>query len=130
MTGHRLCLGMMLAILPTAGCGTVANLARPGVTHGGKIPFGGVKHDRQQIADAEAAGSVGKAHALAYKADIPLSFVGDVITWPYTATYTFINAPVPVPPIMPASTNPGANTLPQPRAMPDAIPLSVSSALK
>lgn len=122
MSYRRFCVGMMLAILPAAGCGTVANLAKPGVTHGGKIPFGGVQHDRQKIEEAQAAGSAGKAHAIAYRADIPLSFVGDVVTWPYTATYTFINAPVPVPPIMQAQSE----TLPQPRAMQDVIPPSDS----
>jgi hypothetical protein len=39
------------------------------------------------------------ALALFYAADLPFTFVGDVLTWPYTAAYSFINQPVPVPPV-------------------------------
>lgn len=34
-------------------------------------------------------------------ADLPFSFLGDVVTWPYTAAYSFINEPVPTPPVLP-----------------------------
>ncbi len=37
-------------------------------------------------------------------ADLPFSFVGDVVTWPYTAAYSCINQPIPTPPVTHAST--------------------------
>jgi hypothetical protein len=33
-------------------------------------------------------------------ADLPLSLVGDVVTLPYTAAYSCVNQPVPVPPFV------------------------------
>jgi hypothetical protein len=33
-------------------------------------------------------------------ADLPLSLVGDIVTWPYTAAYSFINQPIPLPPLV------------------------------
>lgn len=35
--------------------------------------------------------------------DLPFSLIGDFVTWPYTSAYTFINQPVPIPPMMPAT---------------------------
>jgi hypothetical protein len=32
-------------------------------------------------------------------ADLPFSLIGDVVTWPYTAAYSFINQPIPTPPV-------------------------------
>ena len=102
-------VALLLSSLPMAGCGTVANLARPGPA-GGKIPFGGVRHDVSSI-DKTANGECGcgpcctpeqyrqVALRVFCAADLPLSFIGDVVTWPYTATYTYINQPVPTPPI-------------------------------
>jgi hypothetical protein len=46
-------------------------------------------------------------------ADLPLSLIGDIVTWPYTAAYTFINQPVPAPPVV-VSTPPVAEYLPTP----------------
>ena len=39
-------------------------------------------------------------------ADLPFSLVGDVVTWPYTAAYAWVNAPVPVPPVTQAPAVP------------------------
>lgn len=109
MTLRAIGVGLLLGSLPIAGCGTVANLARPG-PNGGKIPFGGVRHDVSSI-DKTANGGCGctpgsppeQYRQVALKvfctADLPLSFIGDVVTWPYTATYTYINQPPPIPPM-------------------------------
>jgi hypothetical protein len=32
-------------------------------------------------------------------ADLPFSLIGDAVTWPYTAAYSFINQPIPTPPV-------------------------------
>ena len=109
-------VGLLLSSLPIAGCGTVANLARPGL-NGGKIPFGGVKHDVSSI-DKTTTGQSGctpgsppeQYRQVALKvfcaADLPFSFIGDVVTWPYTATYTYINQPTPTTPVTLAPTYP------------------------
>jgi hypothetical protein len=39
-------------------------------------------------------------------ADLPFTLIGDVVTWPYTAAYNFINSPVPTPPVTPAPGGP------------------------
>ena len=44
MTFRAICVALLITSPPIAGCGTVANLARPGPA-GGKTPFGGVSHD-------------------------------------------------------------------------------------
>ena len=36
-------------------------------------------------------------------ADLPFSLVGDVVTWPYTAAYSWINQPVPTPSVIQAT---------------------------
>jgi uncharacterized protein YceK len=102
-------VALLFSSLPLVGCGTVANLARPG-PNGGKIPFGGVRHDVSSI-EKLAHGDCGcrpysqseqnrqVALKLFCAADVPFSFIGDVVTWPYAATYTYINQPVPTPPI-------------------------------
>jgi hypothetical protein len=136
-------VALLLSCLPIAGCGTVANLARPG-PEGGKSPFGGMGQDVWCI-KAAANGEMGfRKHAaleseqyppvglmLFCAADLPLSLVGDVVTWPYTATYTFINQPPPVPPVTQAPAPPvtqataecrpqasPSGPLPEPRKLP------------
>lgn len=103
-------VALLLSILPSAGCGTVANVARSGPENG-MIPFGGVKHDLACLKAAD--GELGfKTHAksesehypqaalrLFCAADLPFSLIGDVVTWPYTVTYAFINQPLPPPPV-------------------------------
>jgi uncharacterized protein YceK len=144
MTFRTICVTVLLSILPIAGCGTAANLvnSRPG--EGGVSPFGGVRHDALCINKA-ANGEAGfRAHPesesehyrqlaimLCWAADLPFSLIGDVVTWPYTAAYTYINQPVPVPPVIqapfppltPASVEgptqaPPFETLPEPKTQP------------
>jgi hypothetical protein len=118
---------VLLSSLLIAGCGTVANLVKPG-PEDGKVPFGGVREDEWWIEKA-AAGEFGcgkdtsskpgshpqLAIALLCAADWPFSFLGDVLTWPYTAAYTFINQPTPVVPVILATTEiPPPPPLPQP----------------
>jgi uncharacterized protein YceK len=119
MAFRAICVALLLSSLPIAGCGTVANLARSNPEDGGIRPFGGVKHDVSCIKKAEN-GDVGcvlkpKSESEQYRqvalrlfcaADLPFSFIGDVVTWPYTATYAYINQPTPFPPITPAPTPP------------------------
>jgi uncharacterized protein YceK len=127
-------LALLLSSLPSAGCGTVVNLVKPGPEQGGVIPFGGVKHDVAWI--NKAAGSEPgcktapvsdsehyrqMALMIFCAADLPFSFIGDVVTWPYTASYTFINEPIPVPPVIqahpiagPAGIQAPAEVQPQP----------------
>lgn len=96
---------LLLLCAPIVGCGTVANLATPGPEEGGKLPFGGVKRDMERVKLA-ANGELDRphsapasdhrtqvAHLLLWAADLPFSFIGDVVTWPYTAAYTYINQP-------------------------------------
>lgn len=123
MAFRAICLALWLSILPIAGCGTIANLARPGID-GGKLPFGGVKQDVGSIQTGEVgfrthpkSTSVQPSQAalsLFCAADLPFSFIGDVVTWPYTATYCYINEPVPTPPILQALPTTQAQPVTQP----------------
>ena len=147
MAFRAICVALLLASLPIAGCGTVANLAKPGPEGGGKSPFGGVRQDVCCLKQA-ANGELGSrthpeaeseqhpqvAPMLLYAADLPFTLLGDVVTWPYTAAFTFINEPVPVPPVVqappiatlpvaqaPAAARPEASpppVLPKPRQAP------------
>ncbi len=76
-------------------------------------PFGGVKQDVyciKQAANGESGSrtqpkSASEQHPqvarmLFYAADLPFTLIGDAVTWPYTATYTYINQPIPNPPII------------------------------
>jgi uncharacterized protein YceK len=127
---RALSVTLLLSILATGGCGTFTNLARPGPEAGGKSPFGGVSHDMACIRDASNGEPDTRAHAqpesdqlhrgalvLLYAADLPLSFIGDVVTWPYVVAYTCINQPVPTPPVIVApavAPNPPPPSLPAP----------------
>ena len=141
MAYRAISFAILLFSLPIAGCGTVVNLAKA-PPEGGKSPFGGVRQDVYCIKNAPTGGSgCGSqptpepyrqlARKLGGAVDLPFSFVGDVVTWPYTASYTFINQPVPVPPVAealgPPMTQATGNdrpptapleTLPQPRTLP------------
>jgi uncharacterized protein YceK len=113
MTVRAMRVALLLAFLPVTGCGTVANLARQQPGAGGVSPFGGVRQDLECIQKA-ATGEPGfrthsrsesehyprRALMLFCAADLPLSLVGDIVTWPYAVTYSFINQPIPVPPVM------------------------------
>ena len=112
MAFRAICVALLLSSLAIAGCGTVANLVRPGPAGGGKSPFGGVRQDVSCIKKA-ATGDVDfgthpnpesvrhpqVALVVFCAADLPLSLIGDVVTWPYTAAYSFINQPIPTPPV-------------------------------
>lgn len=143
------CVGLLLAGLPVAGCGTVSNtvLSRP--EDGGKTPFGGVRQDAGRIRQAADGAYTDAAHhkpgaepsagrspqvglMLLFAADLPFTIVGDLLTWPYTWSYSVINQPTLVPPvvftappvapaILPAPVTP---TLPPPRVMP-AMPMAL-----
>jgi uncharacterized protein YceK len=115
MTFRAICVALLLSSLPIAGCGTVANLAKPGLGEGGKTPFGGVRQDVDCIQTAANGEFASRTHPKAEleqypqvalmlfcAADLPLSLVGDFVTWPYVAAYSFINQPIPVPPMLPA----------------------------
>jgi uncharacterized protein YceK len=111
-------VALLLSSLPIAGCGTVANLVKPGPEEGGKSPFGGVRQDVWRIkkaANGESASATPKSKSkqspqvapmLCCAADLPFTFIGDVVTWPYTATYSYINRPIPTPPVTLAPTPP------------------------
>jgi len=137
MAFRIICVALLLASLPIAGCGTVANLARQGLDSGGVIPFGGVKQDvacmkkaengefsfcTQPKPEPEQRPQV--AVMLLCAADLPLSLIGDIVTWPYTATYTYINQPSPTPPVMQPPTPPvtQATTPPVTQATPAGRP--------
>jgi uncharacterized protein YceK len=113
MAFRAICIALLCSSLPIVGCGTVANLATPGPEGGGKTPFGGVRQDVTCMKNAANGESpLGIRHEpgsqphpqvaplLFAAADLPLSFIGDVVTWPYTASYTWINQPIPVPPVL------------------------------
>ncbi|VTT96485.1 : DUF1375 [Gemmataceae bacterium] len=118
MTVRVACSALLLAALPAAGCGTVANLAHTRVEEGGREPFGGVKRDVAGLhaGSGEPGGYPHHAAAALCAADLPLSLVGDVVTWPYAKVYSAVNAPVPTPPVVIADA--GAVRPPAPRALP------------
>jgi uncharacterized protein YceK len=136
MAVRAIYVAVLLSSLPSAGCGTVVNLVRPGPAEGAKIPFGGVKQDVSGLKEA-ANGECGSktrpkseseqhpqvARMVFYAVDLPFSCIGDVVTWPYTATYTYINQSVPVPPVM----QPPAYGLPQ-TSVPSTTSLPLSDA--
>jgi uncharacterized protein YceK len=108
MNFRKACVGFLLSCLPIAGCGTIANVATPNPLV--KTPFGGVQHDVREIQQA-ANGDTSNPNAesehyhrvlvMAFcAADLPLSLIGDVVMWPYTVIYSFINEPLPVPPVI------------------------------
>lgn len=115
MAFRAICVALLLSSLPSVGCGTVGNLARQGPEQeGGMSPFGGVRQDVSCIQKA-ANGDCGcsksdqnrqVARRLFCAADLPFSLIGDVVTWPYTVTYSYINQPFPIPPVRQAPIPP------------------------
>jgi hypothetical protein len=104
---------LLLSVLPAAGCGTVSNVVGARPETGGVAPFGGVRQDLWCIQKA-SSGEWGvrtqpkseseryprTALMLLCAADLPFSLVGDLVTWPYARAYSFINAPIPAPPVI------------------------------
>ncbi len=141
MAFRAVCAGLLLFSGLTAGCGTVTNLVLPGPEEGGKTPFGGVRQDKQCMEKAASGELAFTKHpapkppmqeqqpqvvlALLCAADIPLSLVGDVLTLPYTLGYTWINQPVPYPPVIvpnpPVTLNPPMTLPAPPTTLPDPI---------
>jgi uncharacterized protein YceK len=117
MAFRATCVVLLLSSLPIAGCGTVANLVNCNPEEGGVSPFGGVRQDMECIETAANGETVVTTYTkpapgqhpqtalmLLYAADLPFSFIGDVVTWPYTAAYSWINQPIPVPAVTQAMT--------------------------
>jgi uncharacterized protein YceK len=150
MAFRAICVALLLLTLPIAGCGTVANLVRSGPEEGGKSMFGGVRQDMECIRQA-ANGELGfrthpKSEAEQYPqlalvlfcaADLPFSLIGDAVTWPYTASYTFINQPTPnplatltnPPTIQVISTPPATLPMPTPSApATQSMPIPIAPA--
>lgn len=134
MTLRVVGVAFVLTALLTTGCGTMANVAMVHPDAGGKRPFGGVHHDLNHIRSPQSCQNgacaaphgqtSGTARTLLYTADLPLSFVGDVLTWPYTAAFTWINEPVPVPMPMnsPQQSIPQTPALGQPTTPIETLP--------
>jgi uncharacterized protein YceK len=113
MAYRAICVALLLSTPTLAGCGTVANLASQKPGEGGVSPFGGVRQDVSYVKRA-ANGELGlskhsKSESEEYPrvalmlfcaADLPLSLIGDVVTWPYTVAYCYINQPIPTPPVV------------------------------
>jgi uncharacterized protein YceK len=126
MAFRAICVALLLSSLSLTGCGTVANLARSDPEEGGRSPFGGVRQDAWCFKKA-ANGELGfRTHAkseseeypqvalmLFCAVDLPLSLIGDIVTWPYTASYSVINQPIPTPPVV-FATPPVAQPIPTP----------------
>jgi uncharacterized protein YceK len=109
-----------LLLSTLAGCGTVANLAQQG-PEGGMTPFGGVGHDVRWVREAKEGECNLAFHPepgpgqypqvalmLLCAADLPFSFIGDVLTWPYVAAYVCVNEPVSLPPVTEAPPPPAS----------------------
>jgi hypothetical protein len=45
--------------------------------------------------------------------DLPFSLIGDIVTWPYTVSYSFINQPIPTP-VVTFTNAPATQTMPIP----------------
>jgi uncharacterized protein YceK len=112
MAYRAICVTLLFSSLTTAGCGTVANLAMTRPEEGGKTPFGGVRQDVWCIRKAtngelafETPAKPGSGQRpqvgllILCAADLPFSLIGDVVTWPYAVVYSFINQPIPIPPV-------------------------------
>jgi hypothetical protein len=127
--GYRAIYGaLLLASLPIAGCGTVTNLVCAPPEDGGKSPFGGVRQDVSCIQKAANGESGFSTHPesdweqyrqtalmLCYFTDLPFTLFGDLVTWPYTASYTCINQPVATPPVTQVPTPPVTQATPESR---------------
>jgi len=128
MAIRAVCVGFLL--FSQLGCGTVKNTVLTSPEAGGKTPFGGLHEDLQGIwAEKE------DSHPVLCAIDLPFSAIGDVVMLPYTWSYTVVNEPVPIPPMMQSSASrpmtppssqlppPVLPTLPGPESPPASPPL-------
>ncbi len=133
MTFRAICIAFLLSSLAIAGCGTVENLISFSPAPAPKVPFGGVNQDVACIKAARNGDLDGSSQSesehhhqralmLLAAADLPFAAIGDFVTWPYTAAYTFINEPVPTPPVMQGPPNIRPQT-PLPQILPAPTPV-------
>ena len=130
---RAICVALLLASLPFAGCGTMANLANSRPDEGGRSTFGGVRQDVACIKKASNGEFGFRTHTnseseqypqvalmLFCAVDLPFSLIGDVVTWPYTMAYTLVDQPIPTPPVMLSNTpvTPAIPTAPMTAAIP------------
>ncbi|MDY3556997.1 YceK/YidQ family lipoprotein [Gemmata sp. JC717] len=105
---------LLLSSSLVTGCGTIANtvISRSEEL---KDPFGGVHRDLHCIRKAANGEGGLKAHdspepypklavMLLCTVDLPFSLVGDVVMWPYTVAYNYVNQPIPTVPVATAAT--------------------------
>ena len=111
MAFRTLSVAWLLSSLSITGCGTVANLAKPGPEEGGKTPFGGVQHDVACLKAAEDGEGGLTAHpksgpgqhpqvalAIFYAADLPLCLVPfSVPSWRRGGCGSSLDGGCPVP---------------------------------
>jgi hypothetical protein len=104
------------AVVALCGCGTMANIEgrrQPSPSPAGQEvsrPFGGVRRDIEWLQAGKAPGN------LVYAADLPLSFVGDLVTLPKTVIGTQSDSLLQEP-----GTNQGAPSVGM-QAKPDPAP--------
>jgi uncharacterized protein YceK len=103
-------VAVLLPALSAVGCGTAVNLV--GAGPGKKVPFGGVQHDVRCLTKATDEFDAGARHPSGAKphsgaafqflwaADLPLSLAGDLVTWPYTKAYSYVNQPTDYPALL------------------------------
>lgn len=137
-------VAVLLSALPAAGCGTVANLVHTKPEDGGRVPFGGVKRDLACLQSGANEDPAPRARlksesgpyphqllTVLCAADLPLSLIGDVVTWPYTTVYSVVNEPIPLPPLVLAdapATQPLPQVPPTPPPMTPPMPLPTPPA--
>ena len=142
MAFRATCVALLLSSLPIAGCGTVANLFKPGPEGGGMTPFGGVRQDVSCIKTAANGELSFVLHPkpdsaekpqeprpqvvplLLCAADLPFTLIGDVVTLPYVLGYLCVNEPVPYPPVIlaPPTVKEALPTPPATLPMPGSTP--------
>lgn len=140
MTFRAICVALLLSSLLVTGCGTITNTisSRPEEL---KDPFGGVHRDMSCIRKAANGDGRLRAHdstesesypkvavMLLCAVDLPFSLVGDVVMWPYTVAYNYVNQPVPAAPVVmaaPPATFASPPVTSVPSAPPAALPMPV-----
>ena len=130
---------LLLACLASAGCGTVANLCTAGPRRAAASPSVASSTTSRTFRNRPAGTPTSRRTArdnyprtaltLLCAVDLPFSFVGDVITWPYTASFTYVNQPAPfapiqiLPPLLPAAAPAEAPPEMRPQPLPPPLPV-------